>query len=59
MDLGYHDMSFIKYLKEVPGVHTVLGVDLEYIPLRCSSDLLGCEEYSRIRESPLEVTVSL
>lgn len=58
MDLGYHDMSFIKYLKDVPGVHTILGVDIETIPLRCSSDLLGCEEYAPIRESPLQVTVS-
>ncbi|XP_026324132.1 uncharacterized protein LOC113233283, partial [Hyposmocoma kahamanoa] len=57
IDLGYHDMSFIKYLKDVPGVHTILGVDIETIPLRCSSDLLGCEEYAPIRENPLQVTL--
>lgn len=57
MDFGHHDMSFIKYLKEVPGIHTILGVDIETIPLRCSSDLLGGDEYSPKRESPLKVTV--
>ncbi|XP_063831087.1 small RNA 2'-O-methyltransferase [Ostrinia nubilalis] len=55
VDFGYHDMSFIKYLKEVPGIKKILGVDIESIPLRCSSDLLGCEEYVPKRENPLQV----
>lgn len=58
MDFGYHDMSFIKYLKDIPGVKNILGVDLETIPLRCSSDLLGCDQYVAKRENPLQVTVS-
>ncbi|KAM3966666.1 hen1 methyltransferase [Aphomia sociella] len=57
VDLGYHDMSFIKYLKEVPGVKCILGVDIESIPLRCSSDLFAGEEYSPKRENPLQVTL--
>lgn len=51
-------MSFIKYLKEVPGVRCILGVDIESIPLRCSSDLFGCEDYVPKSENPLQVTVS-
>ena len=51
-------MSFIKYLKDIPGVKHILGVDLETIPLRCSSDLLGCDQYIIKRENPLQVTVS-
>ncbi|XP_063891069.1 uncharacterized protein LOC110379170 [Helicoverpa armigera] len=57
VDFGHHDMSFIKYLKEVPGIRCILGVDIETIPLRCSSDLLGSDEYSPKRESPLQVTL--
>ncbi|XP_050553191.1 uncharacterized protein LOC118262371 isoform X2 [Spodoptera frugiperda] len=57
VDFGHHDMSFIKYLKEVPGIRYILGVDIETIPLRCSSDLLGGDEYSPKRESPLQVTL--
>lgn len=59
VDFGYHDMSFIKYLKEVPGIKSILGVDIESIPLRCSSDLLGGEDYVPKRENPLQVTVSI
>ncbi|XP_053600608.1 uncharacterized protein Hen1 isoform X2 [Plodia interpunctella] len=55
VDLGYHDVSFIKYLKEIPGVKRILGVDLESIPLRCSSDLVI--EYTPKRENPLQVTL--
>ncbi|XP_013183355.2 uncharacterized protein LOC106129367 isoform X1 [Amyelois transitella] len=55
VDLGYHDVSFIKYLKEIPGVKRILGVDLDSIPLRCSSDLVI--EYSPKRENPLQVTL--
>lgn len=58
VDLGYNDMSFIKYLKEVQGIRCILGVDLENIPLRCSLDLIGCEDHVPKRENPLEVTVS-
>lgn len=58
VDLGYHDMSFIKYLKELSGVRCILGVDIESIPLRCSSDLIGCDDYGPRRETPLQVTVS-
>ncbi|KAJ8734592.1 hypothetical protein PYW08_013842 [Mythimna loreyi] len=57
VDFGHHDMSFIKYLKDVPGIRCILGVDIETIPLRCSSDLLGGDEYSPKRESPLKVTL--
>lgn len=57
VDLGYHDMSFISYLKEVQGVKCILGVDLESIPLRCSIDV-GRDDYVPKREKPLEVTVS-
>ncbi|KAH9645783.1 hypothetical protein HF086_012510 [Spodoptera exigua] len=57
VDFGHHDMSFIKYLKEVPGIRYILGVDIETIPLRCSSDLLSGDEYSPKRESPLQVTL--
>nr|XP_034840858.1 small RNA 2'-O-methyltransferase [Maniola hyperantus] len=57
VDLGYHDMSFIKYLKDVPGIKHILGVDIESIPLRCSSDLLGCDNYVAKRETPLQVTL--
>ncbi|KAJ8734235.1 hypothetical protein PYW07_014786 [Mythimna separata] len=57
VDFGHHDMSFIKYLKDVPGIHSILGVDIETIPLRCSSDLLGDDEYSPKRESPMKVTL--
>ncbi|XP_050674299.1 small RNA 2'-O-methyltransferase isoform X2 [Leptidea sinapis] len=55
VDFGYHDMSFIKYLKEVPGIKHVLGVDIETIPLQCSSLILGCDEHTR--ENPLKVTL--
>ncbi|XP_045761580.1 uncharacterized protein LOC123864895 isoform X2 [Maniola jurtina] len=57
VDLGYHDMSFIRYLKDVPGIKQILGVDIESIPLRCSSDLLGCDNYIAKRENPLQVTL--
>ncbi|CAH2100267.1 unnamed protein product [Euphydryas editha] len=57
IDFGYHDMSFIKYLKDVPGIKHILGVDIESIPVRCSSDLLGCDNYVPKRESPLLVTL--
>uniref|UniRef100_A0A2A4JR26 Small RNA 2'-O-methyltransferase n=1 Tax=Heliothis virescens TaxID=7102 RepID=A0A2A4JR26_HELVI len=57
VDFGHHDMSFIKYLKEVPGIRCILGVDIETIPLRCSSDLIGSDEYTPKRESPLQVTL--
>ncbi|KAG6457074.1 hypothetical protein O3G_MSEX010095 [Manduca sexta] len=56
-DLGHHDMSFIKYLKDVPGIRRILGVDIETIPLRCSSDLLACDNYVLRRENPLNVTL--
>lgn len=55
VDLGYHDISFIKYLKEVPGIKCILGVDIESIPLRCSSDIFAIDEYSLKREKPLQV----
>nr|XP_026484585.1 small RNA 2'-O-methyltransferase isoform X2 [Vanessa tameamea] len=57
VDFGYHNMSFIKYLKDVPGLKYILGVDVETIPVRCSSDLLECESYVSKRESPLQVTL--
>ncbi|XP_046972913.1 uncharacterized protein LOC124539652 [Vanessa cardui] len=57
VDFGYHNMSFIKYLKDVPGLKYILGVDIETIPVRCSSDLLECENYVCKRESPLQVTL--
>ncbi|XP_045502792.1 uncharacterized protein LOC123699803 [Colias croceus] len=57
VDFGYHDMSFIKYLKEVPGIKHILGVDIETIPLQCSSDLFRCEDYIPKRENPLKVTL--
>ncbi|CAG5041760.1 unnamed protein product [Parnassius apollo] len=57
VDLGYHDMSFIKYLKEVPGVEHILGVDIETVPLRCSSDLLANGEFANKRETPLQITL--
>ncbi|XP_038209491.1 uncharacterized protein LOC119830513 [Zerene cesonia] len=57
VDFGYHDMSFIKYLKEVPGIKHIMGVDIESIPLQCSSDLFGCEDYIPKRENPLKVTL--
>nr|H9JDT2.1 RecName: Full=Small RNA 2'-O-methyltransferase; AltName: Full=HEN1 methyltransferase homolog 1; Short=BmHen1 [Bombyx mori] len=57
VDLGYHDMSFIKYLKEVSGIKSILGVDLETIPLQCSSDLLSCNEYAPKRETPLQISL--
>ncbi|CAB3259144.1 unnamed protein product [Arctia plantaginis] len=57
VDFGYHDMSFIKYLKEVPGIQRILGVDIESMPLRCSSDLFTSDEYTPRRESPLQVTL--
>ncbi|KAJ2946611.1 hypothetical protein O0L34_g12669 [Tuta absoluta] len=55
VDLGYHDMSFIKYLKDLPGVDCILGVDLEGIALRCSFDLLDCGDYGSKRENPLQI----
>ncbi|XP_052747558.1 uncharacterized protein LOC112054307 [Bicyclus anynana] len=57
VDFGYHDMSFIKYLKELQGINHILGVDIETIPLQCSSDLLGCDNYVTRRENPLQVTL--
>ncbi|CAH2068327.1 unnamed protein product, partial [Iphiclides podalirius] len=57
VDLGYHDMSFIKYLKEVPGVKYILGVDIETVPLRCSSDLIFHGDYAPKRENPLQITL--
>ncbi|XP_059054179.1 uncharacterized protein LOC131848374 [Achroia grisella] len=57
VDLGYHDMSFIKYLKDMPGIKCILGVDIESIPLRCSSDMFAADEYSPKREHPLQVTL--
>ncbi|XP_047541791.1 uncharacterized protein LOC125074500 [Vanessa atalanta] len=57
VDFGYHNMSFIKYLKDVPGLKYILGVDIETIPVRCSSDLLECENYVSKTESPLQVTL--
>ncbi|CAG4926334.1 unnamed protein product [Colias eurytheme] len=57
VDFGYHDMSFIKYLKEVPGIKHILGVDIETIPLQCSSDLFRCDDYIPKRENPLKVTL--
>lgn len=55
VDIGYHDLSFIKYLKEVPGVCQILGVDIESLPLKCSSDVL--DDYNSRRESPLQITL--
>lgn len=52
-------MSFIKYLKDVPGIKHILGVDIETIPLMCSSQLLGSDSYAARRENPLKVTVSI
>ncbi|CAG9783216.1 unnamed protein product [Diatraea saccharalis] len=57
VDLGYHDMSFIKYLRDVPGVKQILGVDIESFPLRCSSDLFGSDEYAPKRETPLHISL--
>lgn len=57
VDLGYHDTSFIKYLKEVPEIKHILGVDTESVPLRCSSDLIAYGDYIPKRESPLRITV--
>ncbi|XP_045512911.1 uncharacterized protein LOC123707143 isoform X2 [Pieris brassicae] len=57
VEFGYHDLSFIKYLKEVPGIQHIMGVDIEAIPLQSSSDLLGCEDYGQKRENPLKVTL--
>lgn len=51
-------MSFIRYLKEVPGIKNILGVDIESIPLRCSSDLLNVDNYVPKRENPLQIVVS-
>ncbi|CAK1548182.1 unnamed protein product [Leptosia nina] len=56
-DFGYHDMSFIKYLKEVPGIQHIMGVDIETIPIQSSSDLLSSEDYMPKRENPLKVTL--
>ncbi|XP_022127568.2 uncharacterized protein LOC111001836 [Pieris rapae] len=57
VELGYHDLSFIKYLKEVPGIQHIMGVDIEAIPLQSSSDLLGSEDYGQKRENPLKITL--
>lgn len=57
VEFGYHDLSFTKYLKDVPGVKHILGVDLESIPLKCSSDLLACDTCMPKREDPLYVTL--
>lgn len=57
VDIGYHDMSFIKYLKELPGIQHIMGVDIEAIPLQSSSDLLVCDDYAPKRENPLKITV--
>ncbi|XP_047514104.1 uncharacterized protein LOC125055680 isoform X1 [Pieris napi] len=57
VELGYHDLSFIKYLKEVPGIQHIMGVDIEAIPLQNSSDLLGFEDFGQKRENPLKVTL--
>ncbi|XP_013166440.1 PREDICTED: uncharacterized protein LOC106116927 [Papilio xuthus] len=57
VDLGYHDMTFIKYLKEVPGVKHILGVDIENVSLRCSPDIICDGEYAPRRETPLQITL--
>lgn len=58
VDLGYHDMSFIKYLQDVPGVKHILGVDIENLPLECSSQLLTFNNYtSNKRDNPLKITL--
>lgn len=56
----HHDMNFIKYLTEVPGVKQILGVDTD-CTLSCTSDLLDFtfDNYGRQWEKPLRVTVSL
>ncbi|XP_072935151.1 uncharacterized protein Hen1 [Epargyreus clarus] len=57
VDFGYNDTSFIKYLKDVPGIKCILGVDIESLHLRCSSDLLSCDDYAPRRETPLQITL--
>ncbi|XP_011555432.2 uncharacterized protein LOC105386545 isoform X2 [Plutella xylostella] len=56
VELGYHDLSFMKYLKEVPGIQTILGVDLDGMALRCSSDLLS-DDYPDDGKDPLTITL--
>ncbi|GBP96127.1 Small RNA 2'-O-methyltransferase [Eumeta japonica] len=57
VDLGYHDASFIKYLKEVPGIHTILAVDIETLPLSHSSDLFKSNSHSTRKEDQLKIVL--
>ncbi|XP_073967543.1 hen1 methyltransferase isoform X4 [Choristoneura fumiferana] len=54
----HHDMNFIKYLTEVPGIKQILGVDID-CTLSCTSDLLDFtfDNYGRRWEKPLRVTL--
>lgn len=52
-------MTFIKYLKEVPGVKHILGVDIENVSLHCSPDVICDGEYAPMRETPLQITVCI
>lgn len=36
VDFGYNDASFINHLKALPDIKTILGVDLEALPLECA-----------------------
>ncbi|KAJ0180985.1 hypothetical protein K1T71_003070 [Dendrolimus kikuchii] len=56
VDLGYHDMSFIKYLQETPGVKCIMGVDIDSIPLLCSSELTF-NNYPPKSKDPLQITL--
>nr|XP_032524665.1 uncharacterized protein LOC116775511 [Danaus plexippus plexippus] len=57
VDIGYHDMSFIKYLIDMPGIKHIMGVDIDPITLRCSSDLLESKSNFTKRDNPLKITL--
>ncbi|XP_041974051.1 uncharacterized protein LOC121729562 [Aricia agestis] len=54
IDFGCNDMSFIKYLKNIPGITEILGVDLEPLPITLD---LKHDRYTQKRENPLKITV--
>ncbi|CAG9575548.1 unnamed protein product [Danaus chrysippus] len=57
VDIGYHDMSFIKYLIDMPGIKHIMGVDIDPTTLRCSSELLESKINITKRDNPLKITL--
>lgn len=55
VDLGCHDLSFIKTLQAVPGLKSVMGVDVVNMQIHCYETT---DNAFTKRETPLQVLVS-